>query len=264
MANGYVDVNGLHMYYEIHGTGQPLALLHGGMSATGTSFGKLWPTLAETRQVIALEQQAHGHTADIDRPLSMEQMADDTAAALSQLGIANADIFGYSLGAGIALQVAIRHPNLVRKLVLTSVTYNTGGFHPGLQEGMADLKPENFAGTPFYEEYLQIAPRPEDFPRLIERTKQLDGVIQDWPAEAIRGIKAPTLLIIGDSDIIRPEHAVEMFRLFGGGVMGDMVGLPNAQLAILPGTTHITVVQRADLLLTIIPAFLDAPMPEPK
>ena len=174
MANGYVDVNGLHMYYDIDGEGQPLALLHGGMSATGTSFGTLWPTLAETRQVIALEQQAHGHTADIDRPLSMEQMADDTAAALGQLGIANADIFGYSLGAGIALQVAIRHPHLVRKLVLASVTYNTGGFHPGLQEGMADLKPENFAGTPFYEEYLQIAPRPEDFPRLVERSKQLE------------------------------------------------------------------------------------------
>lgn len=271
-SHGYVAVNGLNMYYEMHGTGTgtgsgsdvPLVLLHGGMSATGTSFGKLLPGLAQSRRIIALEQQAHGHTADIDRPLSMEQMADDTAAALQQLGITNADILGYSVGAGIALQVAIRHPEMARKLVLISVTYNSAGLHPGLQEGIANVTPEAFAGTPFYEEYLQIAPRPEDFPRLVERMKHLDSQVQDWPAEAIQAIKPPVLLIIGDSDIIRPEHAVEMFRLLGGGVMGDMAGLPNSQLAILPGTTHITVVHRADLLLTIIPAFLDAPMPEPR
>lgn len=262
-AHGYVAVNGLNMYYETHGpdSGQPLVLLHGGMSATGTSFGMLLPGLAQSRRIIALEQQAHGHTADIDRPLSFDQMADDTAAALQQLGITNADFFGYSVGAGIALQVAIRHPELVRKLVLASVSYNSAGMHPGLQEGMASLTPEAFAGTPFYEEYLQIAPRPEEFPRLVNRMKQLDSEVQDWPAESIRAITAPTLLIYGDSDIIRPEHAVEMFRLLGGGVMGDMVGLPNSQLAILPGTTHITVVHQVDLLLKIIPAFLDKPMP---
>jgi pimeloyl-ACP methyl ester carboxylesterase len=265
-THGYVDVNGLKMYYETHGpsSGQPLVLLHGGMSAIGTSFGKLLPGLAQSRRIIALEQQAHGHTADIDRPFSMEQLADDTAAALQQLGVASADIFGYSLGAGIALQVAIRHPELAHKLVLASVTYNSDGFHPGLQDGMANLKPEDFAGTPFYEEYLQIAPHPEDFPRLVGRMKQLDGEVQDWPAEVIKAITSPALLIFGDSDVIRPEHAVEMFRLFGGGVMGDMVGLPHSQLAILPGTTHITVVQRVDLLLAIIPAFLDTPMPESK
>lgn len=262
-AHGYVAVNGLNMYYETHGpdSGQPLVLLHGGMSATGTSFGMLLPGLAQSRRIIALEQQAHGHTADIDRPLSFDQMADDTAAALQQLGITNADFFGYSVGAGIALQVAIRHRELVRKLVLASVSYNSAGMHPGLQEGMASLTPEAFAGTPFYEEYLQIAPRPEEFPRLVNRMKQLDSEVQDWPAESIRAITAPTLLIYGDSDIIRPEHAVEMFRLLGGGVMGDMVGLPNSQLAILPGTTHITVVHQVDLLLKIIPAFLDKPMP---
>lgn len=263
-THGYVAVNGLNMYYETHGpdSGQPLVLLHGGMSATGTSFGMLLPGLAQSRRIIALEQQAHGHTADIDRPLSFDQMADDTAAALAQLGVTNADFFGYSVGAAIALQVAIRHPGLVRKLVLASVSYNSAGMHPGLQEGMASLTPEAFVGSPFYEEYLQIAPRPEDFPRLVNRMKQLDSEVQDWPAEDIQSIKAPTLLIYGDSDIIRPEHAVEMFRLLGGGVMGDMVGLPNSQLAILPGTTHVTVVHQVDLLLSIIPAFLDKPMPE--
>ena len=158
----YASVNGLNMYYEIHGTGRPLVLLHGAFSAIGTSFGNVLPELAKTRQVIAFEMQAHGHTADIDRPLSMEQMADDTAAALQQLGIENADIFGYSLGAGIALQVALRHPEVVRKLVLASVTYNKSGLHPGLMEGLENMRPEDMAGSPWYEEYTRIAPNPED------------------------------------------------------------------------------------------------------
>ncbi len=261
----YVNVNGLNMYYEIHGTGQPLVLLHGAFSAIGTSFGELLPELAKTRQVIAFEMQAHGHTADIDRPLSMEQMADDTAAALQQLGIEKADFFGYSLGAGIALQVAIRHPEMVRKLVLAAVTYQLDGLHPELMEGLAEMKPEMMFGSPWHEEYMRIAPRPEDFATLFAKIMQMDREIKDLPAETIQAIKAPTLLIIGDSDIVRPEHAVEMFRLFGGGVFGDTpAGPPDSQLAILPGTTHVTLVDRTDLLLPIIPPFLDAPMPEVK
>ncbi len=261
-VGNYVEVNGLKMYYEIHGTGRPLVLLHGAFSAIGTSFGNVLPELAKTRRVIAFEMQAHGHTADIDRPLSMEQMADDTAAALQQLGIENADLFGYSLGAGIALQVAIRHPEVVRKLVLASVTYNKSGLHPGLMEGLAEMKPEMMFGSPWHEEYMRIAPRPEDFATLFAKKTQMDREIQDLPAEAIEAIEAPTLLIIGDSDIVRPEHAVEMFRLLGGGVMGDLAGLPRSRLAILPGTTHVTLLERADWLVSMIGAFLDAPMPE--
>lgn len=258
----YATVNGLKMYYEIHGSGQPLVLLHGAFSAIGTSFGKLLPGLAQTRQVIAFELQAHGRTADIDRPLTLEGMADDVAAALQQLGIERADIFGYSMGAGVALHVAIRHPDLVRKLVLASVTYNLSGVYPGLMEGLADMKPEMMFGSPWHEEYTRIAPHPENFATLFAKKTQMDRGIQDLPAETIRAIKAPTLLIIGDSDLVRPEHAVEMFRLLGGGVFGDTpAGLPNSQLAILPGTSHVTVVHRADLLLSIIPPFLDAPMP---
>jgi pimeloyl-ACP methyl ester carboxylesterase len=262
VETGYAPVNGLEMYYEIHGTGQPLVLLHGAFSAIGTSFENVLPELAETRQVIAFEMQAHGRTADIDRPLSMEQMADDTAAALRHLGIERADVFGYSMGGGIALQVAIRHPEVVRKLVLASVAYKGSGVHPGLMEGLAEMKPEMMFGSPWHEEYTRIAPRPEDFATLFAKKTQMDREVRDLPAEAIEEIKAPTLLIIGDSDIVRPEHAVEMFRLLGGGVVGDLAGLPNSQLAILPGTTHVTVVQRADLLLAMIPPFLDAPMPE--
>jgi len=265
-ANGsYASVNGLNMYYEIHGAGRPLVLLHGAFSAIGTSFGKLLPSLAKTRQVIAFELQAHGRTADIDRPMTLEGMADDVAAALQQLGVERADIFGYSMGASVALHVAIRYPDLVRKLVIASVSYNLSGIHPGLMEGLADMKPEMMFGSPWHEEYTRIAPHPEDFATLFAKKTQMDRGIQDLPAETIRAIKAPTLLIIGDSDLVRPEHAVEMFRLLGGGVFGDTPpGLPNSQLAILPGTSHVTVVDRADLLLAIIPPFLDAPMPEAK
>ena len=262
-AGGYAEVNGLNMYYEIHGTGEPLVLLHGAFSAIGTSFGELLPALAETRQVIGFELQAHGRTADIDRPLSIEQMADDTAAALRDLGIEEAYIFGYSMGASVALHLAIRHPDVVRKLVLASVTYNLSGIHPGLMEGLAEMKPEMMFGSPWHEEYTRIAPNPENFATLFAKKTQMDRNIKDVPAEVIQSIKAPTLLIIGDSDLVRPEHAVEMFRLLGGGVFGDTpAGLPNSQLAVLPGTSHVTLVHRADLLLSIIPPFLDAPMPE--
>lgn len=262
MSKGsYAPVNGLNMYYEIHGEGQPLVLLHGAFSAIGTSFGKLLPGLTRERQAIAVEMQGHGHTADIDRPLRYEYLADDIAALLSHLGIAQADLFGWSLGAGVALQTAIWHPQLVRKLVLASVTYKSDGLYPELLAAIEHSKPEDLAGTPFYEEYTRIAPHPQDFPRLFAKQQQLDSEIQDCPPEAIRAIKAPTLLIIGDSDIIRPEHIVELFRLLGGGVIGDFDGLPRSRLAVLPGTTHVTLMDRAEWLVSIITQFLDTPMP---
>ena len=260
---GYASVNGLNMYYEIHGAGQPLVLLHGAFSAIGTSFGALLPELAKTRQVIGFELQAHGRTADIDRRLTLEAMADDVAAAIRQLGFERADIFGYSMGAAVALHVAIRHPDVVLKLVLASVTYNMGGIHTGLMDGVGEMKPEMMHGSPWHAEYMRIAPNPDNFATLFAKKTEMDRGIQDVPAETVRAIKAPTLLIIGDSDLVRPEHAVEMFRLLGGGVFGDTpAGLPNSQLAILPGTSHVTVVSQAKLLLAIIPPFLDAPMPK--
>lgn len=221
----YASVNGLNMYYEIHGTGRPLVLLHGALSSIETSFGKLLPFLAKTRQVIAIEQQAHGHTADIDRPLTIEQMADDTIALLRHLGIEKADILGYSLGAGIALQIAIQHPDMVRMLVVAAIPYNCDGFRLGVFAGIRKMKPENMAGTPWNEEYVRIAPNPEDWPKLVEKVKQLE--LQGWPPKAIQSINAPTLVIIGDSDVVRPEHAVEMFRLLRDGVAGDLGGPPT-------------------------------------
>ena len=261
-TSGYAPVNGLQMYYEIHGTGQPLVLLHGAFSAIGTSFGALLPGLARSRQVIGLELQAHGRTADIDRPLSIEQMADDTAAALHHLGIEQADIFGYSMGAAVALHVVLRHPELVRKLVFMSATFNMGGVHPGLMDGLGEMTPEMMHGSQWHDEYMRIAPDPDHFATFFDKKTQMDRNTKDVPAEAIAAIKAPTLIVIGDSDLVRPEHAVEMFRLLGGGVFGDLAGLPNSQLAVLPGTTHVSIASRADLLMRIIPPFLDAPMPE--
>jgi pimeloyl-ACP methyl ester carboxylesterase len=266
IETGYAPVNGLEMYYEIHGAGRPLVVLHGAYM-TIDSMGSILPSLAETRQVIGVELQAHGHTADIDRPLTYEQMADDTAALLGHLGIEQADVFGYSMGGGAALQLAIRHPNVVRKLVVVSASYRSDSMPPELLEMFPSITPEAFAGSPIEEAYLRTAPNPEDFPNLVAKLKQLDMTPFAWPPEDIRAISAPTLLIVGDSDIVRLEHAVEMFRLLGGGVMGDLAGLPKSQLAVLPGTTHFippgsAMLDRADWLVSMITPFLDAPTPE--
>ena len=261
---GYAPINGLEMYYEIHGSGRPLVLLHGAFSAVGTSFGKMLPSLAKNRQVIGVEQQAHGRTADIDRPLRYQQMAEDTAALLRHLDIAQADIFGYSMGATVGLQLALRYPNLVRKLVFMSGTYALEGVHPGLMDGLGEMRPEMMHGSQWHDEYLAIAPRPQDFPVLFAKKQEADRNTPESTAADIAALKPPTLIILGDSDLTRPEHAVEMFRLLGGGVFGDLAGLPASQLAILPGTTHVSIADKADWVVSMVEAFLDAPMPEPK
>jgi pimeloyl-ACP methyl ester carboxylesterase len=257
---GYAPVNGLRMYYEVHGGGggRPLVLLHGNLSTIEVDFGRVIPSLAKTRQVIAVEQQAHGHTADIDRPLTIQNWADDTAALLRHLGVSDADVFGYSSGSTVALQLAIDHPELVRKLVLASISYRLDGLHPEVLGGIEQLQPEHLAGTPFEAGYARVAPRPQDWPVLIEKIKRMDSDLPEWSAETVKGLGKPVLLVYGDSDIVRPEHAVEYFRLLGGGVLGDLVGLPSSRLAILPGTTHVTLVHRADWLASMVEDFLEA------
>ena len=262
----YAEVNGLRMYYEVHGAGRPLVVLHGAYMIID-AMGEVLPGLAETRQVIAVELQGHGRTADIDRPLSYESMADDVAALLRHLEVEDADVFGFSMGGGVALQVAIRHPEVVRKLVVASASHASDHMHAELLEMIPSITPEAFAGSPIEETYLRTAPNPEDFPTLVAKLKRLDMEHFAWPQEDIRGIQTPTLLIVGDSDAIHLEYAVELFRLLGGGVMGDLSGLPKSQLAVLPGTTHFIppgsgLLDRADWLLAIIPPFLDAPTPE--
>jgi pimeloyl-ACP methyl ester carboxylesterase len=260
--SGYAPVNGLQMYYEIHGAGEPLVLLHGAFGAIDL-WGPILTTLAEHHQVIAVELQGHGHTADnIDRPLGYAQMADDVAALLDHLVIAQADIVGYSMGGTTGLQLAIQHPDLVRTLVAVSPNYRSDGYYPELLAGLLQMTPDIFVGTPEEAAYLRHAPHPEDFPVLVEKQKVLPRDFA-FREEEVAAIAAPTLLIYGDSDVVRPEHAVALFRLIGGGVPGDLVGLPSSQLAILPGTTHRSIVgERADRLLAVIEPFLAAPMPD--
>ena len=260
----YAAVNDLNLYYEVHGDGPPLVLLHGAYM-TAEMMAPLSEGLAGIRQVIVPELQAHGRTGDIaDRPLSYEQMGDDTAVLLRHLGLEQADVVGYSMGGGAAIQLAIRHPQLVRRLVVISAGFRYDAMPPEAIAIFPSISPEMFAGSPMETEYQRLAPNPEDFPVLVEKLKTLDTTDFAWPDDDIRGIAAPTLIVLGDSDGVRLEHAVEMFKLRGGGVMGDLSGLPESQLAVLPGTTHFVppgsgVLDRAAWLNAMIPPFLDPP-----
>lgn len=257
----YADVNGLRMYYEVHGAGQPLVVLHGSFM-TIQGMQPLVSKFAETRQVIAVELQGHGHTADIDRPITYEQMADDVAALLRHLEIESADIYGYSMGGSVAIHVAVRNPDAVRKLVIASAPFNSDGMYPESRAAIASITPDLFVGSPFEAAYQEVAPNPEDFPRLVEKLVRNDSAEQDLPIETIASIRAPMLIVIGDVDGIRLEHVVEIFKLFGGGVQGDLAGMPDSQLAILPGTNHIGILSRSDWIVSMAAPFLDAPVPE--
>lgn len=253
----YANVNGLKMYYEVHGTGKPLLLLPGAVSGVSTAFGDLIPLLANDHQVIAVEFQGYGHTADIpERPLSYEQFADDVIALLQILNIEQTDIFGYSTGAGVALLVAMRQPALVGKLILASVIYNSSGRHPVLTELEKLLTAEAMKGTVYEAEYFSTAPRPQDWPKHLAKVTTFNQKFQDWSADDIRNIQAPALIIAGDADIVQPEHVVELYKLLGGGGVGEL-SMPKSQLAILPGTMHTALTRRTDLLMTMIPAFLN-------
>ena len=263
----YALVNGLKMYYEVRGParGRPIVFLHGAFSNIETDFGKMLPTIAKTRQVIAIEQQGHGRTGDIDRPLTYEQMADDVAELLRQLRITNADFVGYSMGGGIAMYVAIRHPELVHKFVYAGgASYDPDGYYSEVLEGEKKMTPDAFVGTPWLKAYMRIAPNKADWPKLVEKIKTLDLSWRGLSDDQVRSIKIPTMLIVGDADVVRLEHVDKMFRLLGGGVPGDLAGLPRARLAVLPGTTHVTLITRTDWLLSVIPEFLNAPVPAGK
>jgi len=258
-TGSYVRVNGLDVYYEIHGSGFPLVLLHGAMGTIGSCFEDLLPALATARQVIALELQGHGHTADADRPLSYSRMAADVAAVLEALGVGTADLVGYSLGGGTALELAIRRPEMVRHLVFYgAASYRRDGLYPEVlaepEAGTDDL-----IGTPWHQAYQRVAPDPDHWPVLVAKTRQLDLTFDGWTDAEIRSLAMPVLLIIGDSDIVRPEHTLAMFRLLGGGVVGDIAGLPASRLAILPGTSHVGLIDRPDWLQSMILEFAGSP-----
>lgn len=219
----YAAVNGLELYYEIHGTGQPLVLLHGGGSTIESTFGRILPSLAERHQVIAVELQAHGHTRDIDRPLSFTQDADDVAALLAQLHVSHADFIGFSNGGMGALQIAIRHPRLVRKLVLISTPYKRDGMQDGFWEGLQQATLAKMP-QPLKDAYLKANPDPGGLQTMFDRDRARMLAFADVSEADIHTLQAPSLVINGDADVVRPEHAVALSRL-----------LPHARLAILPG-----------------------------
>ena len=261
---GYAQVNGIKMYYEIHGAGKPLVLLHGAFNTINTAFGQIIPALSKTRQVIAVELQGHGRTQDIDRPFSFESMADDVAALLKFLKTDSADIFGYSMGGGVAQQVAIRHPALVRRLIITSSVYKYEGWSPETRAILPMLTPEMFEPTPIKQEYDKLAPDPKHWKEFINKMKKFVTTTYDFGADKIKAIKSPTLIIIGDGDGVLPEHAVEMYRLRGGSYMVDFGPMHTAQLAILPGSSHISVMMQTDWLVSMVVPFLDASLQQAK
>ena len=261
---GYAQVNGIKMYYEVHGAGKPLVLLHGAFNTINTAFGQIIPALSKTRQVIAVELQGHGRTQDIDRPFSFETMADDVAALLKFLKTDSADIFGYSMGGGVAQQIAIRHPGVVRRLIITSSVYKYEGWSPETRAILPMLTPEMFEPTPIKQEYDKLAPDPKHWKEFINKMKKFVTTTYDFGADKIKAIRSPTLIITGDGDGVLPEHAVEMYRLRGGAYMVDFGPIHAAQLAILPGSSHISVMMQTDWLVSMVVPFLDASLQQAK
>jgi len=265
--SGYAPVNGLRMYYEIHGIGQPLILVHGGLGSSDM-FAPIVPELSKGRQVIAVDLQAHGRTVDIDRPLSFEAMADDIAALIHYLGFEKADVMGYSVGGEVALRAAIQHPEVVRKLIIVSATFRREGWYPEIVAGMEHLDEsvaEQMKQTPMYQGYQRIAPRPQDWPVLCKKLGVMFRNNYDWTSEVSR-IKVPVLLVFGDADAVRTAHAVEFFELMGGGKKDggwDKSGMSPARLAILPGVTHYTIFS-SPLLVSTTTLFLDTPVSQVK
>ena len=257
---GYAQVNGIKMYYEIHGAGKPIVLLHGAFNTINMAFSQLIPELSKTRQVIAVELQGHGRTQDIDRPFSFESMADDVAALLKFLKTDSADIFGYSMGGGVAQQIATRHPEVVRRLIITSSVYKYEGWTPETRAILPMLTPEMFEPTPIKQEYDNLAPDPKHWKEFINKMKKFVTTSYDFGADKIKAIKTPTLIIIGDGDGVLPEHAVDMYRLRGGSYMVDFGPIHAAQLAILPGSSHISVMMQTEWLVSMITPFLDTPI----
>jgi pimeloyl-ACP methyl ester carboxylesterase len=256
----HADVNGLSLHYEEHGSGEPLVLLHGGIGA-GAMFAPILPPLAEGRRVITVDLQGHGGTADVDRPLRAELMADDIAALLDHLGLEQADVMGYSLGGKVSLRLAIQHPARVRRLVLVSVAARRDGSHPEVVAAMDQMSPaaaEPMKQSPLYAQYARLAPRVDDWPVLIGKVSEALKVDFDWTAE-IERITARTLLVYADADSVRPDHIVELFGLLGGGLRDagwDSSAQPSNQLAILPGRTHYDV-YLSPALAPIVTGFLD-------
>ncbi|GIH10215.1 alpha/beta hydrolase [Rhizocola hellebori] len=263
-AGQIADVNGISLYFETHGAGRPLILLHGGLGS-GEMFGPVIPALAEHHQVIAVDLQGHGRTADIDRPLELGLMADDIAALIDHLQLTKPDLVGYSLGGGVAVYTAAKYPHKIGKLVATSVNLRPDAIYAEMrvQQGqVTGAAAEFMKDTPMYQLYQRVAPRPEDFPRLLDKIGEMMGKDFDY-TEEVRGLQVPTMIVAGDADMAPPSHHVEIFKLLDGGLrdggwMGEGRPKGGHALAILPGLTHYNIFS-SPLLAAVVLAFLDEP-----
>ncbi|CCH52871.1 putative protein Mb2734 [Fibrisoma limi BUZ 3] len=256
MQSGYAEVNGLRMYYEVQGEGAPIVLIHGSFG-TSNDLGKLASLLAKSRKVIMPEMQGHARTADIPRELSYEAMADDVAGLLKQLNVEKADVLGYSMGGGVAFQMGIRHPEQVGKLVVLSGVYKHDGWWPEAEAAFPTLSADLLKDTPIKTQYDSLSPHPDKFDAFIRKTISIDLTPYDWTTD-VEQIANPIYMVIGDADGVRYEHALELICMKGGGKMGDSGDMPESRMAILPGTTHTGMPERAEWLAPMINEFLDA------
>ena len=255
---GYAPVNGLKMYYEIHGSGEPVVLLHGAFMAITDEWTDWVKELAKTRKVIAVEMQGHGRTADIDRDMTYDNLSGDVAALLDHLKIQRADIVGYSLGGVVAIDTAIRHPDKVRKVISISAWFASDGWVKEARDFWPNFNWEMMKGTPAEVGYRKLNPNPDGFPKFFNHLKATAMRQYDCGADKLKATKAPMFFIHGDADGVRLDHISEMYRLKGGDIHGDMHPHPDSRLAILPNTTHVTLINRMSTIVPMINDFLDA------
>jgi pimeloyl-ACP methyl ester carboxylesterase len=259
-TTGYAPVNGLKMYYEIHGSGGgvPLVLLHGSFMTITNNWAGWIGELSKTRKVIAVEMQGHGRTADIKRDFSYANLADDIAAMLDHLEIRQADLLGYSMGGGVAMQVAIRRPEKVRKVVSISAVFRHDGWVREALDVFPHLTAEALKGSPIEADYKRLSPTPDEFPNFVKRVIAMDLKPYDFGADKLKATRAPFLFIHGDADGVRLDHISEMFRLKGEEIFGDMRPRSESRLAVLPNTTHVTLMERGGTIIPMVDDFLDA------
>src|SRR5215472_9020143 len=253
-TTGYAPVNGLKMYYEVHGSGEPVVLLHGAFMTITNNWTWWIGELSKTRKVIAVEMQGHGRTADIPR----ENLADDVAALLEHLKVPRADLIGYSMGGAVAMQCAIRHPDKVRKVVVISSYFRRDGVVKEALDAIPKLTADDFKGSPIEAEYKKLSPTPDEFPNFVKRLLATASKGQDISADQLKATTAPMFFIHGDADGVRLEHISEMYRLKGGEIHGDMRPRSASRLAILPNTTHVTLMDRRTAIIPMVNDFLDA------